>query len=181
MVTNGLEIQQRILDAFYRGLQDPTPEVRARSVQSIGNLGLQGAIPRLISIFYQEQDITVIGATITALGALRCEDSVTTLAHFLHHEQDWIREMTVNALGQIGNEEAIMYLGKSLSDLSPHIRAMSAKSLGHIGSELGIPYLEKALNDTDPYVRLSAIESFFQIALRLGDTQVIPLAGSNPE
>ncbi|OQZ03965.1 MAG: hypothetical protein B6D34_05045 [Candidatus Brocadia sp. UTAMX1] len=144
-------------------MNDENLEIREKAVKSLGKLGKREAVDALILALGNNSDLSVIRATIEALGQIGDPRAVGPLLGFLTHKEPRIRECTAAALGKLRDSQAVDALITALNDEQERVRWYAADSLGKIGNPVCVDSLKKLLSDASARVRESAVTALGQI------------------
>ena len=80
-----------------------------KTIEKINKLAEKKKSAKIIK-FLDANEVDVIIAAMDALGTIRDEDSVNSIAHLIDHEDPKVRCAAANCLGQIGTEYCKTYL-----------------------------------------------------------------------
>ena len=141
---------QEALPLFLDYLQYPDPQIRTRTVETLGNIGppARGALPALTKLLDDSDDPSLRLKVAQALWRIdrgSLTEVTATLAQLVRHTD-------------------------------PHIRVEAAKSLGTIGTQAqyAVPALKEMMADADPSISLPAAQALWNIT---GDVDlVLPIA-----
>ncbi|MBW3015066.1 HEAT repeat domain-containing protein [Candidatus Woesearchaeota archaeon] len=168
----GKEAVPKLIEA----LDNDNPDIRWQAARSLGDIGDERAIPKLIEKL-SDKDTTLQSNVIVALGRLKAYDAVYALNKiaFDKYKASYLRRNAITALGEIVGPRAdevnkklgdtIGVLTKALTDKDPQIREAAAKASGLIGNAdpLQISRLIGLQQDKNEYVRDSASEALSRI------------------
>jgi HEAT repeat protein len=154
---------ERAVEPLIDAMDDESLVVREKTAKSLGKLGKHEAGDALISSLINNSDLSIVCATIEALGQIGDTRAVDPLLVFLTHKEPNIRECTAAALGKLRDSRAVDSLVVALNDEQERVRWYAADSLGKIGNPICIDSLIKLLSDTSARVRESAVTALGQI------------------
>lgn len=154
---------ERAVKPLVDAMDDESLAVREKTARSLGKLGKQEAGDALILSLSKNTDLSIVCATIEALGQIGESRAVDPLLGFLTHKESQIRECTAAALGKLRDSRAVDALIAALNDEQERVRWYAADSLGKIGNPVGVDSLMKLLSDTSARVRESAVTALGQI------------------
>jgi len=164
-------------DALVEALKsDDVGSVRANAVEALGKI--TAAFPQeekekaqtvgkaILDVLEKERmskcpEDKVILKGLTAVLRARPVNGGATVAKFLNHTNDFVRENATNALARLRAKDGIEDVRKLLvTDKDPIVRANSARILGAAEDKESIDaLLERATRDTDSRVRVSSIRA----------------------
>jgi len=119
------------------------PLIKALLVEAAGEIRFEKALPILLDILTNEEDVKIIESTIIALGMIAAPSAVTAVSEFLYSRNREIVIASIRTLGALATPEAIQKLGDRLgkdSDLDLMII--------DIISKIQIPEALEMLNQT---------------------------------
>ena len=119
------------------------PSIKALLVEAAGEIRFEKALPILLDILTNEEDVKIIESTIIALGMIAAPSAVTAVSEFLYSRNREIVIASIRTLGALATPEAIQKLGDRLgkdSDLDLMII--------DIISKIQIPEALEMLNQT---------------------------------
>jgi CheY-like chemotaxis protein/HEAT repeat protein len=119
------------------------PPIKALLVEAAGEIRFEKALPILLDILTNEEDVKIIESTIIALGMIAAPSAVTAVSEFLYSRNREIVIASIRTLGALATPEAIQKLGDRLgkdSDLDLMII--------DIISKIQIPEALEMLNQT---------------------------------
>lgn len=88
----------------------------------------------------------VVGAALTAAGALRQESSSAAVAPYLRHRDEGLRRGAARALVKTGGAAAVKALRAALRSPDAGVRGVAASGLGALGAREALPDLFTALD-----------------------------------
>jgi len=158
--------------------------VRARALESLGNIGDKDAIRTLIDTITSETDDnlkiaaaeaiawadeTVLKTFVEKISGQKIKGAKWVLAgHFiklLNKPEVSFRTNAAIALGRLGEKKAVKALCGALKDSSPKVRRAAAIALGMIEDPSAIDPLVETLHDSNPSVRLAVLESLNDLGI----------------
>lgn len=141
------------------------PQEEKEKAQTVGKVILDVLEREKISKCPEDK---VILKGLTAVLRARPVNAGVTLAKFLNHTNDEIRENATNALARLRAKDGIEEVRKLLvNDKDPIVRANAARILGAAEDKESIDtLLERATKDTDSRVRISAIRALAGLGQR---------------
>lgn len=182
---------------FIRLLDDPSPAVRERAVDLLGEYGASEAVAALAARL-RDGEPNVRGAAARALGRLKATEAVPRLIELLRDaDRDarrsamralerlrvpsaageilklledpevLVRQDAVHRLAGLGAREAIPAVVKLLGDRA--LRQSAIYALGALEAREAAPALREFLRDADPYVRRQAALALRQMGLEEAD------------
>lgn len=157
-------------------LNDENATIRANAIEALGKVTAsfpqeekekaQAVGKTIIDVLEREKiskcpEDKVILKGLTAVLRARPANAGVTLAKFLNHTNDAIRENATNALARLRAKDGIEEVRKLLvNDKDPIVRANAARILGAAEDKESIDaLLERALKDADSRVRISCIRT----------------------
>jgi putative membrane-bound dehydrogenase-like protein len=153
---------------------EPDAEVRAAVARTLGTLGYEPALPRLIeSLRNGGTPDAVREAALDAVAAIGTPAALQALIDLLGGGKLPAERQprVIGALGRAKAEDAVPRLVELLESPSPDVRAASAEALGRVGKgEDTLPPLRARLDDSELAVRKAAIGAL--AALR--DREAVP-------
>jgi len=122
----------RAEDVLLQGLEHKDAAVRLPSIQTLGDIGSEKALPRVSRLFREEKNKDVHDKCFDFLKRLgiRAEDD---LIHALGDEDKEIRKQAVVALGDAQSVRAIPRLIEFMTELDPAMKEVSEAALASIG------------------------------------------------
>jgi HEAT repeat protein len=145
-------------------LDDQDILVRRWAMSTVGMLGVQEAIPRLMK--YAAAKSTppaVLAEALFALGLLEVEESVSYMISGAGHPSVEVRESVALALGNVGASGVKQALLGLLGDEEPTVVLNAIKSISVLASEDAIAYLESLVDSTHPAIGEAALLAIEQI------------------
>ena len=142
-------------------IDDPSPMVRAASVNALRRLNNEGPNGEVaVAMGDDAEDVRM--AALDAASRIHVFTGVDSVAERLGDESPRVRMRASLVLGQMRARDAVASLSALLrNDADPEVRKAAAAALGEIGDLDGRAALEEAQNDSDSLVRDAA-----RIALR---------------
>jgi HEAT repeats len=141
-----------LLDSDVRGLTRYSI-VRSHAVAALGQLGDPRAIPYLIEMRHDPEDIVRMDV-ITALSRLKTKEAEDVVSEGLTDPAPLVRMSAAEALGRIGAVDAIPLLrSASDSDPNPEVRLSAVESLVILGDESARERVPEALRAISRRVR----------------------------
>lgn len=116
------------LSALVRATTDPDPRVRARAVQSCGQIGHDRCVEPLRDRL-DDSRRTVREEAVRALGAVGSEAALQSLIPVTQADDESLRRAAVEELGQFGNLDPIVVLTKALTDDTDSVQRAALLSL----------------------------------------------------
>ncbi|HOU81352.1 MAG TPA: HEAT repeat domain-containing protein, partial [Methanoregulaceae archaeon] len=126
------ERQEQNLSILIKQLSDPNSTLRARSAESLGNMGDERAVEPLI-LLLGDQVPDVVWVAIRALGTLRDPRAFEPLILCIDSPDRWTRQGAAWALGELGDPKAGPVIITLLTDKKKGVRQSAAEALGKIG------------------------------------------------
>ena len=118
------------LDTIRGALADPSPEIRAKAADTLGNEGYQEATDDLIATLHQDDVEAVRAAAARAIAKLAGEKAVAALITALGEDDSpLVRILAVDGLADLGDPKAIEPLMGALSDPDAEVRKVVAEAL----------------------------------------------------
>ena len=125
------------LDAIRGALADPSPEIRAKAANILGNEGYQEAIDDLIATLHQDDVEAVRAAAARALANFPGEDVVDALIRALEEDDSpLVRILAIEGLAALGDGRAIGPLLTALADPDAKVRKAAAEALKKFGVQV---------------------------------------------
>lgn len=174
--------------------------VRARALESLGNIGDQNAIKTLIDTITSESDDSlkiaaaeaiawadesVLKTFVEKISGQKIKGAKWVLAgHFiklLGRPEVSFRTNAAIALGRLGEKKAVKALSNSLKDTSPKVRKASAIALGMIEDPAAINPLVEALKDSNPSVKVSVLEALNDLGISNRHVEEVSKCLKNPD
>ncbi len=134
-------LKRPVADLLIQSLTDDSTKVRVKTAELLGNLGSTIAIPSLISLF-RDRDELVQTSAAEALAEIG-KPAFPKLAQAAHDPDTRTRRGALTALAEFG-PKGDEYLKEALSDSNPDIRAHAKKVLDILKHEGDIPLARKA-------------------------------------
>jgi HEAT repeat protein len=167
--------------------EDPNANVRAAAAKALGTLRYRKAVPQLVKALNDEE--WVCFSVLEALGELKEESSIDSIAGLLNSNSEAIRFAAIETLGKIGSSRAKPYLMEYASRADEIERNAALKSLiqiGDIPSLLGISdSLISMLREGEWEEKYIAMKGLVSLNEKKAIYHMIDLAGSldltNPE
>jgi hypothetical protein len=154
-------------------LQDPSAEVRAAAVRSLGRLRDPAvAEPLVQSLVARRVPRGMAGAALLELGTA----AVPELRRVAGHDDPAVRAIAVTVLGLVGDSNDCDLVLVAIADPSPDVRAAASRALGRIGTPAAEPALRSALDDEAHYVRAEAAASLGAIHARPALPRLLQIA-----
>lgn len=146
-----------IVPTLLMTLQDPDPELRQISVNSLGHIDDQQAVESIIDALRYDPDSDVRWVAAKALARLGDRRAIPALIEALNDPSDDVSVHAIETLGYFRVVEAIDLIGKFADDPNPRIRRFAAYAFCVIGSRRACAYIAQLLNDHDEWVRRNAV------------------------
>jgi HEAT repeat protein len=149
--------------------------LRLAAAESIGKLGDNHAIPKLLDIIDddREKSLYLKESAAKALGMLGDLRALEPLIDILESKQgffnkfNFLKEQLIESIGRIGHggrhRKATDSLIRALEDEAPSIRLAAVEALSGLGDPSCIPEIEKLLMDDELDVAFAAIHCIFQL------------------
>lgn len=155
------------LQPLYSQLEDRTPSVRKKAVQSLGLIGgPMGALLLVRSINDSlEKNTSVRIEAAKSLGDIGGRQALESLGFGLDDRNATVRKRTVEALRWAGTVFAVPYIQAALrKDREVGVRLEAVKMLRKIGTQFSIqPLAEALMEDRNKTVRKSAADALGEI------------------
>lgn len=119
------------LEPLLKALYDPEPIVQGRAAEALVEIE---AIEELLQLCSDENS-TVRGLVIKALGKVRDERVIDSLVRALDDPSPSLRAVAAESLGQVGNFRAVEPLMRLLNDYDQYVQNMAAWALAEIGGK----------------------------------------------
>jgi HEAT repeat protein len=148
--------QEKVIKPLLEGLKDREAIVRMSAVISIGEMGIEEAVPSLKKLFSEEENPDIRIEIIVALHSIGNESTIDPICEAAMGDKNTnVRQNAVAALEFIEDKKAINTLCKILKyDTDPVVRMTAAESMEKYNNNPDvIEALTKALNDQDELVR----------------------------
>lgn len=148
--------REKIIKPLLEGLKDKEGIVRMSAIMSIGEIGIEEAVPSLNKLLREEEDPDIRIEIIVALHSIGNENTIDPICEAALNDKDAnVRQNAVAALEFMEHEKAIDTLCQILKyDTDPVVRATAAESMEkYTNNSSIIEALTKALNDQDELVR----------------------------
>jgi HEAT repeat protein len=152
------ERHEQNISILIRQLSDQNPNLRARSAESLGNMGDPRAVEPLL-LLIDDPVSDVVWVALRSLGTLRDPRAFEPLIRCIDNPDRWIRQGAAWALGELGDPRAGSVIIPLLVDKKKGVRQSAAEALGKIGDIRYQEYLEPLLKDDDLEVRHAAREA----------------------
>ena len=134
----------------------------SRTVEDVANWKTKGNIEKLIKALTDPKAEVRIAAT-QALGDLKAEPAVDSLAALYNDSEESVVLASVNALSTIGSKSTTTPMIAALKLNSPDARTTAAVALGTLKATGAIQPLAEVLDDSEETVQLAAAHSIGQI------------------
>lgn len=153
--------------------EHPSPEVRARTVEILGERGqLRDGVR--IARFLKDESRQVQAAAVTAFCAVGRERAVRVAAQYLRHPDLHIQAAAVSGLVRFAGLDGVLSAAEKLKALlespDPAARAAGARILGEVGVRNFYHPLLQLLSDPEETVRLAAVRA----AGRMRSPELLP-------
>ena len=184
----GYQNDAAALQATFRALHDPKPNVRRLAAEMLGKMGSLLAIPDLVERL-SDADAAVRAAAIAALADLDARGIISQIVLELEDVDDLPREQALAALLKLevaSSPELIRTLERLLNDPSIRISAKAAVALIYIGEvEKGTSFLAQLLKSEEAGNRIITLEACRMMARQSKtiipvDTELILEAMTDP-
>jgi HEAT repeat protein len=132
-------------------LDDPDLMVRRWALATVGMLGVEDAVPRLLK--YAKDKKTppgVLAEALFSLGLLEVHEAVPAMVAGAGHESTEVREAVALTLGNVGADGVLEPLLGLLGDDEPTVALNAIQSVGILADEAAIPYLEGLVDSPHP-------------------------------
>ncbi|NDV18767.1 HEAT repeat domain-containing protein [Pseudodesulfovibrio sp. JC047] len=169
-------------------LKDPEVNVRYQAAVSLGELGMDEAIPSLNKAIGDEEWVQY--SVIEALTKIGHASSVDALVKALDTASDLVASMIIDALGELGNVKAVTMLLRRMSDsptalrnkiVKAVVKILGGKSLTLLSSderERFRRYLLVALRDEDVEIQDAAIQGLAYVGGEEASRGILQIAGA---
>ena len=169
-------------------LKDPEVNVRYQAAVSLGELGMEEAIPSLNQAIGDEEWVQY--SVIEALTKIGHASSVDALVKALDSASDLVASMIIDALGELGNVKAVTMLLKRMGDAPTALRNKIVKAVVKIlgGKSLTLlsadererfrQYLLVALRDEDEEIQDAAIQGLAYVGGEDASRGILQIAGA---
>lgn len=124
-------VRQLVPAGIFPLLTDPRPKVRMKAVKDICDMGAPSSVQALSDLLHREQDLKVMGATVSALRALGGDDVADALVYAIQapHADGWTRGACAMELAKHpGNPRELEALIRALRE-SGYVRKQAALAL----------------------------------------------------
>lgn len=163
----GYEQDPAALQATFKALHDPNPDIRRLAAEMLAKMGSPLAIPDLVSSL-SDEDPDVRAASIKALTELDARGVANQIMLGLDDPADVVREQTLASLTKLevaASPELTRTLERLLRDPNVRIGARAAVVLMHLGrSGPAETFLTGLLQDTETRARIAALDAYRAIA-----------------
>jgi HEAT repeat protein len=168
-------------------LKDPEVNVRYQAAVSLGELGMEDAIPCLNKAINDEEWVQY--SVIEALTKIGHTSSVDALVKALDGASDLVASMIIDSLGEMGNVKAVTMLLKRMADSPTALRNKIVKAIVKIlgGKSLTLlsdeererfrQYLLVALQDEDEEIQDAAIQGLAFVGGEEASSGILHIAG----
>lgn len=168
-------------------LGDPEVNVRYQAAVSLGELGMEDAIPCLNQAINDEEWVQY--SVIEALTKIGHTSSVDALVKALDGASDLVASMIIDSLGEMGNVKAVTMLLRRIADSPTALRNKIVKAIVKIlgGKSLTLlsdeererfrQYLLVALQDEDEEIQDAAIQGLAYVGGEDASAGILSIAG----
>ncbi|GIV95491.1 MAG: PBS lyase [Herpetosiphonaceae bacterium] len=147
-------------------------ETRQAAAVALGRIGDASAVPALIRLLEEDDDLAITAArALAAIGDRRAFDA---LLHQLEHPTSAVRQAAIAALNSLGHPALPKHVKRLLSDSNRLVRESAVRIAGYFGFEECVNLLFERCADDDERVRRVAIEHLPY----LEDERVLPMLAS---
>lgn len=166
-------LRKQAVDGLAAALSSEKPFVRRNAADLLGQLGAVETAPAIAKLL---KDKDARGGALAALGAMKQESSVPSIAELLDAEgsPERLRVACIVTLGAIGGADALASLDRHLSDPAAAVRFAAQYALEGLRA---VETLRARLADPDRRVRLHALNALGRIGDRAMRADIRPLAG----
>ena len=120
------------------------PEFRQFAAKTLGELGVERAIPKLLRLL-DVNDPDTRAAAAGALGKLRAREATSRLIEMAHDDPEaFVQTWAIDALRRIATPDAVQALIELLEHESAAVRGFAAVSLGRAGDQRALDSLRSA-------------------------------------
>jgi HEAT repeats len=116
-------------EPLVRAMQDPAASVRRWTVNALGHLGDQRAVPLVKEVLRTDTDDSVREAAIHALSDLKVTDDLEIFEEAIKDRSWYVRWNTIYWLSYIEDEKVPAIIATALKDRSKKVREWAAKCL----------------------------------------------------
>jgi HEAT repeat protein len=162
LLLENIEVGEKAKNALISAMKDPSKQVRAAVVKTLGLLGDPELIKHLIS-FFNDPDTRVRANTVEAVASMGDRQVIKFLLPFIEDENNRIRGNAVLGIKKLGNYNVTPVLQKMLSHQDSNMRATGIWVMGEIKDSNYLPFLYPFVNDSDETIRYNAVKSISKI------------------
>ncbi len=138
-------------------LSDPNPVIREFSVDALGDMKADTAVPQIIQLL-NDDNVRVRNSAIYSLGKMKSEKALEPLIDKLNEAPGpGMRNFIYSAFGGIGSEKAFDALMKGVNDSVWFVKNSAINSLCEINIERATNIVKNSLSDENPSVRRNSV------------------------
>jgi HEAT repeat protein len=159
----------RVLTHLIQATKDKNEEVALEAITSLGRLGGELAVPHMVSLLQQEEDMMKITRLLYALGNIKGELATATLVNYLDKVQgnSGLHRAITRSLAKIGSPTAVEPLVNSLQTYyTGHAMADIIRDVATFG-KVALPFLLEKVKDE------KAVEMAVAVIARIDDDEAI--------
>lgn len=149
-----------------KALENKDPFSREYTVEKMGKLASEMAVPALIRILDHDKDASVRVKAFHTLAKFEGEEVVSALIKALDQEHHSVYLAAAIASIKVEPEKSLSKLHQALSNKKIEVRASVIASIGEIEVDRRFPLLLMALEDKEPYIRCRAVSALSEIGDR---------------
>jgi HEAT repeat protein len=148
---------QRTTRLLIEQLAAPDVEVREAAVMILGQVGDPAAVPALVDLLVQDDELTI--TTAGALAKIGDRRASNALLDLLGHPSAAVRQAVISAINSLGHPDMARQTIALIQDPDPRVRESAVKIAGYFGyPECADLLLAAATTDDDENVRRAAVE-----------------------
>ena len=164
-----LKVGEKAKTALISAMKDPSKQVRAAIVKTLGLMDDPTLIKYLIG-FFNDPDSRVRANTIEAVASLGDRQVVKFLLPYIEDENNRIRGNAIVGIKKLGNYNVLPLLKKMLSEQDANMRATALWAMGEINDNDFLPHIYPFMGDANELVRFNAAKAISRINIQILST-----------
>ena len=162
LLLENIQIDDKGKNALISAMRDPSKEVRAAIVKTLGIVGDKEIVKHLIG-FFSDPDTRVRANTIEAIASLGDNTVTRILFPYLEDSNNRIRANAIVGICKFGNYNVSGLLQNMLKIDDDNMKASALWAIGEIGEQMYLPLTYPFLQDQNELVRFNAIKAISRI------------------
>lgn len=162
LLLENIQVDDKGKNALISAMRDPSKEVRAAIVKTLGIVGDKEIVKSLIS-FFNDPDPRVRANTIEAISSLGDNTVTRILFPYLEDSNNRIRANAIVGICKFGNYNVTGLLQNMLNSRDDNMKASALWAIGEIGDQNYLPLTYPFMQDNNELIRFNSLKAISRI------------------